>query len=121
MKAQITRAHLEQAAAELNRLIDLDPSIQIAGVLRETLENDIREASKELLPTDKLTEETVAALTALGIELPIQPKPQRPYVTKTVRQLADEFYKREKALSEFQTKQMRDFKEWLLGQLPKNG
>ena len=63
----------------------------------------------------------MAVLTALDIEIQVQFKQQRPYVPKTVQQLADEYYEREKALAEFQSKRWRDFKEWLIRQLPKNG
>ena len=71
MKKSITKAVLETVAAELSRLIDLDPAIPTGKkVKKDRLIADIIETAQELMPGDTVTGETGEVMTALGVQLP---------------------------------------------------
>lgn len=63
---ELKREEIVTAAKELNAVLGLEPQIRIAGVSTEDLAALVLEASKLIEPEDELSQETLAALGALG-------------------------------------------------------
>ena len=70
------KKELASIAKELNKVLGLDPAIDLKGSQEELVEK-INEAAALLVPEDELTEKTVDGLKTLGIDLPI-PEDEEP-------------------------------------------
>ncbi len=67
--AKVTKKEMEKVASEFNKLMELEPAIEVGKKTNmTTLTNDIKEAAAELRETDHLTKSTLNILSRMGIE-----------------------------------------------------
>jgi len=73
---EITKKLLADACDDLNTVMKLDPPIptdpESKEIIKATLENDLREAAKELQADDVLQPKTVEVLEALEVVMPVK-------------------------------------------------
>jgi len=70
-KDEITKKVLIAVAEDLNKVMGLDPAIEVnRQITNAKIEKDLIEAAKELLKDDEITDKSKEVLITLGVELP---------------------------------------------------